>query len=72
VDKDADAAEAAVRAIVESVARLERFPLMAPKIPGSEIRQLQIRFGRYGHVERYGVRGDLLVIARIFAGREDR
>jgi plasmid stabilization system protein ParE len=26
VDKDADAAEAAVRAIVESVARLERFP----------------------------------------------
>jgi plasmid stabilization system protein ParE len=61
-----------VRAIVESIGRLERFPLMAPRVAGSDVRQLQIRFGKYVYVARYGVRGDLVVIARIFAGREAR
>ena len=72
-DKDSDAAEEAVRAIVDRIGRLENFPLMAPKVKGSDvIRELQIRFGRYGYVARYGVVGERVVIARIFHGREDR
>ena len=62
-----------MRAIVERIGRLERFPLMAPKARGSEtLRDLQIRFGKYGYVARYAVRGDRVIISRIFHGREDR
>ncbi len=62
-----------MRAIVERIGRLERFPLIAPPARGSEtLRDLQIRFGRYGYVARYGVRGDRVIISRIFHGREDR
>jgi len=43
-DKDAEVADAAVRAILERIDRLERFPSMAPKTPGSEtLRDLQLR-----------------------------
>ncbi|HEY2710641.1 MAG TPA: type II toxin-antitoxin system RelE/ParE family toxin [Caulobacteraceae bacterium] len=71
-DKDEETADRAVRTIVERIGLLEAFPLSAPRLPNSEIRELQIRFGRYGYVARYGVRGDAVVIARIFHGREDR
>jgi len=45
---------------------------MAPRVKGSELRDLQIRFGAYGYVARYEVDGDLVRISRIFHGREDR
>ena len=71
-DKDADAADRAVRAILDRVDRLERFPRLAPRVKGSELRDLQIRFGAYGYVARYGIIGDRVVISRIFHGRENR
>jgi plasmid stabilization system protein ParE len=72
-DKDVEVADAAVRAIVERIDRLERFPMMAPNAPGSEtLRDLQIRFGKYGYVARYGVLDGQVIIARIFHGRENR
>jgi plasmid stabilization system protein ParE len=72
IDKDTEAADRAIRAIVDGLDRLERFPLLAPKAKGSDLRDLQIRFGAYGYVARYGIRGDRVIVARIFHGREDR
>jgi plasmid stabilization system protein ParE len=71
-ERDADAADRAVRAILDRIDRLERFPRIAPRTKGSELRDLQIRFGAYGYVARYGVVGDRVIISRIFHGREDR
>jgi plasmid stabilization system protein ParE len=71
-DKDAEVANRAVRAIVQRIDRLERFPTMAPRAKGSELRDLQIRFGAYGYVARYAVKGDRVIVSRIFHGREDR
>ena len=45
---------------------------MAPMAKGSELRDLQIRFGAYGYVVRHGVVGDRVIVSRIFHGREDR
>jgi plasmid stabilization system protein ParE len=71
-DKDADAADHAVQAIIDRIDRLERFPRLAPRVKGSELRDLQLRFGAYGYVARYGIVGDRVIISRIFHGREER
>jgi plasmid stabilization system protein ParE len=71
-DRDAEAADRAIRAILDRIDRLERFPRIAPRVKGAELRDLQIRFGSYGYVVRYGVVGDRVIISRIFHGREDR
>jgi plasmid stabilization system protein ParE len=71
-DKNPAADERAAQAIVERIQQLERRPLSAPKIGDTEVRQLRIRFGKYGYVARYAVRGEMTVVARIFHGPEDR
>jgi len=69
---DDEVAARAVTAILAGIDRLAVSPFIAPQLPNSNSRELQIRFGRYGYVARYGVRGDRVIVARIFHGREKR
>jgi plasmid stabilization system protein ParE len=71
-DKDPDAAARAAEAIAERIQQLRAFPRLGPMAANSETRELQVRFGRYGYVVRYVLRGDIVVITRVFHGREDR
>jgi plasmid stabilization system protein ParE len=37
-----------------------------------DTRELRVRFGRYGYIVRYVLRDEVVVITRVFHGREDR
>jgi plasmid stabilization system protein ParE len=71
-DVDPDAARRAAIAIVNAIERLGRFPGMAPPVKGSDVRELQVPFGRYGYVVRYVLQEDRVLITRVFHGRESR
>jgi plasmid stabilization system protein ParE len=71
-DKSPGAAERASAAIFERLDQLARFPESAPKLAASDMRELPVRFGRYGYVVRYGISGDRVIIARIFHSLEER
>jgi len=72
VAKSPRAALRAVEAIEQGIASLDQFPLRTPRLGSPETHELVVRFGRDGYVVRYRVRGDEVVITRIFHGRERR
>ncbi len=70
-DKNPDAAARAVKAIVDGLASLARFPLLGPVDPDRpDARQLFIRFGAAGYVARYRVRDDTVTVLVIRHMRE--
>jgi plasmid stabilization system protein ParE len=71
-EKDPDAADRAADAIDRRITRLQNFPRLGPLRLAPDTRELQVRFGRYGYAVRYVLRGDIVVVTRIFHGREDR
>ena len=71
-EKDADAGERAAEAIVARIMRLRAFPKLGPLKLAPDARELRVPFGRYGYVVRYVLRDDVVVVTRIFHGREDR
>jgi plasmid stabilization system protein ParE len=71
-EKDADAADRAAAAIDTRIMRLRTFPKLGPLRVAPDTRELRVRFGRYGYIVRYVLRDEVVVITRIFHGREDR
>ena len=70
--KNQRAATEAAKAIASAIRSLDTFPLRAPLGPDPDTHQLHVPFGRDGYVVRYRVRGNDVLIARIFHGLEDR
>jgi plasmid stabilization system protein ParE len=70
--KSPAAAERASLAITESISHLADFPLMGPRVADGEVRELKVRFGRYGYVVRYVGNYETVLITRIFHSREER
>jgi plasmid stabilization system protein ParE len=50
---------------------LAAFPRLAPEV-NATYRDAPVSFGRDGFVVRYRVEGDVLLIVRIFHGRQER
>ncbi len=64
------AAREAAHAIWVAIDQLLAFPLSAPKI--GDFREKTVRFGRDGFMIRYEIVDDLVLVRRIFHGRQDR
>jgi plasmid stabilization system protein ParE len=71
-EKDPNAADRAAEAIDARIMRLRSFPKLGPLRVVPDTRELRVRFGRYGYIVRYVLRDDVVVVTRIFHGREDR
>jgi plasmid stabilization system protein ParE len=52
--------------------QVQEWPESAPKIVGSNTRELMVRFGHYGYIIRYTIEDDRVIVTRIFHGREKR
>jgi len=60
------AADRAIKAIVDRLGALARFPHRGPVDPDRpDARQLIIRFGAAGHVARYRARDDIVTVLAI-------
>lgn len=70
-ERSPEAARRASRAIREKLSRLADFPLAAPAIDAVH-RDAAVRFGRDGFFVRYRIVGEVLVVVRVFHGRQDR
>ena len=66
------AAGRAVTRILDGMRRLEKFPESAPRLEGTSVRELFLRFGHAGYVVRYLVDGERVIVTRIFHARENR
>ncbi len=72
--KDASAARRALQAIWAAFEKIEDFPALGRPTEDDQIRQVVIRFGRTGYVDRYTVLPGSrhILILRIWHGREAR
>jgi plasmid stabilization system protein ParE len=66
------ARRAAAEAIDARIMRLRSFPRLGPLRVAPDTRELRVRFGRYGYIVRCVLRDEIVVVTRIFHGREDR
>lgn len=73
-DKDRDAAQRAVAAIVHAIDSLDLFPERGRPSPAAGIRELIVPFARSAYVIRFAhdAQHDEVVVLRIWHGREDR
>lgn len=61
------------RVLQEAVSSLSLFPMRTPVVDDEDgIRELRVKFGRYGYVIHYMVQGDVVFVAHIFHALEDR
>jgi plasmid stabilization system protein ParE len=52
---------------------LMRFPRRAPMVKaGIGLRKLRVPFGRYGYVIHFAILNEVVVILRVYHGRENR
>ena len=72
IGKNPRAAKQAAAAIVSAIFSLEEFAERCPRLADSEIRELVVSYGRDGYVVHYRIDGQLIHVARIFHGKEDR
>lgn len=71
--KDLLAAQKAMLAIDDAIDLLADQPRIGSRVlTNDEFRQLPIRFGKYGYVLQYRIQEDVLIVVRIWAGREQR
>lgn len=68
--KSRRAALGATEAIISALDSLREFPERASPAPSAEHRVLPVKFGRDGYVILFRVRGEAVVVARIFHSRE--
>jgi plasmid stabilization system protein ParE len=71
--RNPQAAIRAMRAIRSALARVEATPYIGKPTKDPDIRQIVVRFGRYGYIVRYRVLPDeAIFVTRIWHGREAR
>lgn len=72
-DKSEEAAKKAAQAILRGSSLLEDSPKLGrPTADGTERRELFIPFGSGFYVLRYFLADDIVIIVRVWHGREDR
>ena len=71
-DKNPVAADRMLGALNAAFASLASNPFMGHKVHGSSLRARIVGFGKGGYVCLYDVRGKVVLVARVFHGREDR
>jgi plasmid stabilization system protein ParE len=73
-DKDRNAAQRAISAIVRAIDSLIVFPDRGKPAGSAGLRDLVVRFGRYAYLVRFAHdrQSDEVVILRIWHGRETR
>lgn len=69
--KSGGAADRAADALAEAIASLAEMPERGEPV-GGRVRELPVRFGRYGYVLRYRVSKTAVVITRAYHARERR
>ena len=70
-DVNPAAADRMLTAINTGLTRLTTHPHSGRPVPASTLRALIVRFGKGGYVCLYEVRGQMVLVARVFHGRED-
>ena len=72
--RNPNAAVRAMRAIWAALQRVEELPEIETPVEDTEIRQIVVRFGRYGYVVRYKMlpENGAIFVTRIWHGREAR
>ena len=70
--KNPRAADAAVVAISKAVLSLGEFPERGASRRGGGRRELLVNYGRDGYVIRYRITSTVILVTRIFHGRENR
>ena len=70
-EKNPAAADRMLSTIDAGLTRLTTTPHTGRPIPASTLRVLIVRFGKGGYVCLYEVRGPMVLVARVFHGRED-
>ena len=70
-ERTPQSARRAAERIHLQLALLAQFPEAAPESGGGH-RDATVRFGRDGFVVRYRIEGDLVVVVRIYHGRQSR
>ncbi|GAP93959.1 type II toxin-antitoxin system RelE/ParE family toxin [Leptolyngbya sp. NIES-2104] len=71
-EKNADAADRAVRAILNASASLSNAPERGLLIPNTDQRKLRVFFGKYGYMLYYRIENQQVFILRVHHGREQR
>ena len=71
-EKHPGAADSMLAAIHTGLTRLSVLPLVGRPVPDSALRALVVSFGKGSYVCLYEVRGQRVLVARIFHRREDR
>jgi plasmid stabilization system protein ParE len=72
--RNPQAAIRALRSIRSALARIEATPYIGKPTKAPDIRQIVVRFGRYGYIVRYRVLppDETIFVTRIWHGREAR
>jgi plasmid stabilization system protein ParE len=72
--RNPQAAIRAIRAIRSALARVEATPYLGKPTKQPDIRQIVVRFGRYGYIVRYRILppDQAIFVTRIWHGREAR
>ena len=70
--KNPVAADRMLAAITTALGHLATSPFTGHQQPASPLRAKLVRFGKVGYVCLYEVRGQMVLVARVFHGREDR
>lgn len=66
------AADKAIAAIEDGIRSLAEFPNRGVAGPVAEYRELRVPFGGSDFVLRYRVRGDEVIVPRVFSSRQPR
>jgi plasmid stabilization system protein ParE len=69
---DPRAAQRAMEAISRKIRLLEEFSQLGLPTSSRDVRQTHVRFGKRGYVVRYAARGEILIVLRVWHGREAR
>ena len=70
-EKNPSAADRMLAAFDMAFTRLSENPFDCPAISGMGLRARVVRFGKGGYVCLYAVRGESVVVVRLFHARED-
>jgi plasmid stabilization system protein ParE len=72
--RNPQAAIRALRVIRSALARVEAMPYLGKPTKDPDIRQIAVRFGRYGYIVRYRVLppDEVIFVTRVWHGREAR
>ena len=72
-ERDADAAARMQGVLEQALVSIAEFPERTPLVnEGRRLRELRVRFGRYGYAIQYRVDEEAVLVAHIFHVREAR